>query len=854
MDFDKLSEALQRVVMRAFELARNSHHAVITSVHMYKAIFNDDIIDGLITRLGMNKKEMTAMVDAYLARISTVTGAAQPGMDADVSDTFFDAEKWAEEHEETYLTVASYFISLLFNKSTISREFVKKYGLRKETCYEAELERRGGKKMTEKTSENQLEALKKYGRDLVQDVKDGKINPVIGRDDEIRRVITILSRKTKNNPVLIGEPGVGKTAIVEGIAWRIMKGDVPTGLKTKRLIELDLGALIAGAKYRGEFEERLKGVLDEVQNANGDIILFIDELHNLVGAGKTEGSMDAANLLKPMLARGELRCIGATTFNEYRLYIEKDAALERRFQKVQVEEPSVEETVSILRGLKSRFEAHHGVQILDEAIIAAATLSKRYITDRFLPDKAIDLIDEACANIRVEMDSMPAELDELTRKKMQLEIEEKALQKETDPRTLDRLEELRKELSEISAKKDEIYTKWQDEKAMADHGKEYQKRLEQAKLDLENARNDARYEEAAKLQYETIPYLEQKIKEVRGTSERTDKLIKEVVDEESIAKIVSSWTHIDVSRLMTTQRQKLLGLEDALRKRVMGQDEALTTVTEAIIRSKAKIQDENRPLGSFLFLGPTGVGKTEVAKALAEQLFDSETKIIRIDMSEYMEKFSVSRLIGAPPGYVGYDEGGQLTEAVRRNPYSIILLDEVEKAHPDVFNVLLQILDDGRLTDNKGVTVDFRNTLIIMTSNLGSGYAFEKDAEVRKNGYLNEVHRYFKPEFVNRIDHIVVFNALTEDALGKITDKFLDQLAKRLSGRNIRLDVTDAAKKEIMAQGYDPVYGARPLKRFIQHSVETPVAYKIIEDAIEEDATITVDAVNGEFIVSTEKD
>ncbi|MBQ4011495.1 MAG: AAA family ATPase, partial [Erysipelotrichales bacterium] len=680
------------------------------------------------------------------------------------------------------------------------------------------------------------------------------INPVIGRDDEIRRVITILSRKTKNNPVLIGEPGVGKTAIVEGIAWRIMKGDVPTGLKTKRLIELDLGALIAGAKYRGEFEERLKGVLDEVQNANGDIILFIDELHNLVGAGKTEGSMDAANLLKPMLARGELRCIGATTFNEYRLYIEKDAALERRFQKVQVEEPSVEETVSILRGLKSRFEAHHGVQILDEAIIAAATLSKRYITDRFLPDKAIDLIDEACANIRVEMDSMPAELDELTRKKMQLEIEEKALQKETDPRTLDRLEELRKELSEISAKKDEIYTKWQDEKAMADHGKEYQKRLEQAKLDLENARNDARYEEAAKLQYETIPYLEQKIKEVRGTSERTDKLIKEVVDEESIAKIVSSWTHIDVSRLMTTQRQKLLGLEDALRKRVMGQDEALTTVTEAIIRSKAKIQDENRPLGSFLFLGPTGVGKTEVAKALAEQLFDSETKIIRIDMSEYMEKFSVSRLIGAPPGYVGYDEGGQLTEAVRRNPYSIILLDEVEKAHPDVFNVLLQILDDGRLTDNKGVTVDFRNTLIIMTSNLGSGYAFEKDAEVRKNGYLNEVHRYFKPEFVNRIDHIVVFNALTEDALGKITDKFLDQLAKRLSGRNIRLDVTDAAKKEIMAQGYDPVYGARPLKRFIQHSVETPVAYKIIEDAIEEDATITVDAVNGEFIVSTEKD
>ncbi|MBQ1506141.1 MAG: AAA family ATPase [Erysipelotrichales bacterium] len=854
MDFDKLSEALQRIVMKAFELARNSNHAVITSVHMYKAILNDEIVDGLIDRLGMKKREMTAMTDAYLSRIATVTGDVQPGMSSDVSDAFLDAQKWAEEHEESYLTAATYFISLLFNKSAISKEFVKKYGLRKEQCYASELERRGGKKMTEKTSENQLEALKKYGRDLVQDVKDGKINPVIGRDEEIRRVITILSRKTKNNPVLIGEPGVGKTAIVEGIAWRIMKGDVPLGLKTKRLIELDLGALIAGAKFRGEFEERLKGVLDEVQNANGEIILFIDEIHNLVGAGKTEGSMDAANLLKPMLARGELRCIGATTFNEYRLYIEKDAALERRFQKVQVDEPSVEDTISILRGLKSRFEAHHGVQILDEAIIAAATLSKRYITDRFLPDKAIDLIDEACANIRVEMDSMPEELDELTRKMMQLEIEEKALKKETDPRTLERLEELRKELSEIRTKKDEIYTRWQDEKTKADHGKEYQKRLEQAKLDLENAQNDARYEEAAKLQYQTIPYLEQKIKEVRGANDRSDKLIKEVVDEESIAKIVSSWTHIDVSRLMTTQRQKLLGLEDALRKRVMGQDEALTTVTEAIIRSKAKIQDENRPLGSFLFLGPTGVGKTEVAKALAEQLFDSETKIVRIDMSEYMEKFSVSRLIGAPPGYVGYDEGGQLTEAVRRNPYSIVLLDEVEKAHPDVFNILLQILDDGRLTDNKGVTVDFRNTLIIMTSNLGSNYAFEKDPEVRKNGYLEEVHRYFKPEFINRIDHIVVFNSLDEDALGRITDKFLSQLKGRLETRNIRLVITDEAKKEIMAQGYDPVYGARPLKRFIQHAVETPVAYKIIEDAIEEDAEITVDAKDHEFTVSAKKD
>ena len=853
MDFDRLSDALQTVVMKAFQIATNMHHAEITSVHMYKAIFSDDVIDGLLKRLNMDKKELKALTDAYLSRISTVNQTAQPGMNQDVSNAFLEAQDWASEHDESYLTVATYFICLLFNDSMISREFVKKYGLTKNHCFEEELIRRGGKKMSEKTSETTLEALQKYGRDLVQDVKDGKIDPVIGRDDEIRRVITILSRKTKNNPVLIGEPGVGKTAIVEGIAWRIMKGDVPIGLQTKRLIELDLGALIAGAKYRGEFEERLKAVLDEVEHADGQIILFIDELHNLVGAGKSEGSMDAANLLKPMLARGELRCIGATTFNEYRLYIEKDAALERRFQKVMIEEPTVEDTISILRGLKSRFEAHHGVQILDEAIIAAATLSKRYITDRYLPDKAIDLVDEACANIRVEMDSMPEELDELTRKKMQLEIEEKALQKETDPRTQERLEEIKKDLAEITRKKDEMYTQWQSEKAMADQAKEYQTRLEKAKLDLEQAQNDARYEEAAKLQYETIPELEKKIQGTRGKGENSTKLIKEVVDDEAIAKIVSSWTHIDVSRLMTTQRQKLLGLKDALAKRVMGQDEALETVSDAILRSKAKIQDENRPLGSFLFLGPTGVGKTEVAKALAEQLFDSESKIIRIDMSEYMEKFSVSRLIGAPPGYVGYDEGGQLTEAVRRNPYSIVLLDEIEKAHPDVFNVLLQIMDDGRLTDNKGVTVDFRNTLIIMTSNLGSQYAFEPDEKKREEGYLNEVHQFFKPELINRIDNIVVFHSLNEDTLGLITDKFLSQLRARLESRNIDLVITDEAKKKIMEEGYDPSYGARPLKRFIQHNIETPVAYQMIEDAIEEDAVITVDYEKDHFVVHTKK-
>ncbi|MDD6468253.1 MAG: AAA family ATPase [Erysipelotrichaceae bacterium] len=845
MDFDKLSESLQQIVLKAFELATGMRHAEITSVHLYHAILASDVIDGLLTRLQMDKKEMKNIVDAYLKRISTVNYVPQPMMSKDVTEAFLDANDYAQSHEETYLTVATLFISLLFNGSTISKEFVKKYGLRKQVAYETELERRGGKKMNERNSENQIEALLKYGRDLVQDVKDGKVDPVIGRDEEIRRVIQILSRKTKNNPILIGEPGVGKTAIVEGIAWRIMKGDVPLSLKQKRLIELDMGALIAGAKFRGEFEERLKAVLEEVKQANGEIVLFIDEIHNLVGAGKTEGSMDAANLLKPMLARGELRCIGATTFNEYRLYIEKDAALERRFQKITVDEPTVEDTISILRGLKDRFETHHGVQIMDEAIIAAATLSHRYITDRFLPDKAIDLIDEACATIRVELDSMPAELDELTRKMMQLEIEEKALMKETSEKTKERLQELREELAQVRTKKDEMYAKWQDEKLQLDQVKGYREQLEKAKLDLETAQNEARYEEAAKLQYDTIPTLEKKIRE--SSSEKKDAMLQEIVNEEMIAKIVSSWTHIDVSKLMTTQRQKILTLEDTLRKRVMGQDEALSLVTSAILRSKAHIQDANRPLGSFLFLGPTGVGKTEVAKALAEQLFDSESKIVRIDMSEYMEKHSVARLIGAPPGYVGYEEGGQLTEAVRRKPYSIVLLDEVEKAHPDVFNVLLQILDEGHITDSKGVTVDFKNTLIIMTSNLGSQFAFETDKELRNQHYEKEVQKYFKPELINRIDDIVVFNALDETSLAQITDKFLRELQNRLSDRDIILHFTDRAKAQIMEQGYDAVYGARPLKRYIQKEIETRLAYFMIDEAIEDNCSLEIDFVNDEY-------
>ena len=848
MNPEMMTEALQRIISDAYTKAQQGHNSEVTAEHILLSILEDSTADGIWERLHVNKKEIESVVRNYADQLASVSGNNQPALSREVSYAWQNALDYMKKKGDKYMSVAALLIGLFETDAPVIKAIQQKYHADARAVIKAEEDRRGGMKMDDAGDEAQLDALKKYGHDLVQEVKDGKIDPVIGRDDEIRRVIEILSRKTKNNPVLIGEPGVGKTAIVEGLAWRIYRGDVPQGLRNKKLIELDMGALIAGAKYRGEFEERLKGVLKAVKQANGNIILFIDEIHNLVGAGKTEGSMDAANMLKPMLARGQLKCIGATTFDEYRLYIEKDKALERRFQKIMVSEPTVEDTIAILRGLKERFETFHNVTIKDEALIAAATLSDRYITDRYLPDKAIDLVDEACACIRTEMDSVPQELDELNRKIMTLEIEKTSLTKEQDQKSQNRLAEIEKELASLKEKQSAMNSQWQKEKEELNSAKDAKEKLERAKLDLQQAQYDGDYEKAGQLQYQTIPDLERMIKEADAIDDK--RMIQQTVDQDMIAKIVSRWTHIEVSRLQTTERQKILHLPEFLAKRVMGQDEALKLVSDAIMRSKANIQDENRPLGSFLFLGPTGVGKTEVAKALAQQLFDDESKIIRIDMSEYMEKFSVSRLIGAPPGYVGYEEGGQLTEQVRRNPYSIVLLDEIEKAHPDVFNILLQILDEGRITDSKGVVVDFKNTIIIMTSNLGSQYAFDDNAEERRQHYLEEVHKFFKPELINRIDEIIVFNALGKDVQVKIADKFLNILKERLAKRDIHLLVTDRAKQRIIDLGVDPQYGARPMRRHIQRDIETEVAKVILADPDCAGKTITVDADDDRYIVS----
>ena len=694
--------------------------------------------------------------------------------------------------------------------------------------------------------ENLQNPLEKYGRDIVKAVKDGKIDPVIGRDEEVRSITRILSRKTKNNPVLIGEPGVGKTAIVEGLAQRIVKGDVPNSLKNKTIWELDLGALIAGAKYRGEFEERLKAVLKEIKESNGEIILFIDEIHMIVGAGALEGAMDAGNMLKPMLARGEILCIGATTLNEYRKYIEKDGALERRFQKVMVKEPTVIDTITILRGLKERFEVHHGVSIKDRALVAAATLSNRYITDRFLPDKAIDLIDEACATIKVQMDSVPTELDTLTRKIMRLEIEKQALKKEKDDISKKRVEEINTDLSKLKEDEKKLRSDWEEEKSINDKIKNKKEEISTANFKLEQAENRYDLEEAAKLRHGTIPRLEKELEELNKKAK--NEILSDTVDEEDIAKIISNWTKIPISKLVGGEKEKIIHLEENMKKRVKGQDEALKLVSEAIIRSRAGIKDPNRPIGSFIFLGPTGVGKTEVAKTLAYELFDDERHIVRIDMSEYMESHSVSRLVGAPPGYVGYDEGGQLTEAVRRNPYSIVLFDEIEKAHKDVFNILLQILDDGRITDSQGRTVDFKNTIIIMTSNLGSDYIL--DNKENKDELINqELRKTFKPEFLNRVDEIITFNSLSKDVVYKILDKIIKNIEDRLSDKDIHINVTEEAKKYIIDNSYDEFYGARPIKRYVSENIETLIARSIIENKIKFSSTINIDVENNHLVI-----